>query len=90
MLTKPEYVRFRNFIKGYVHQQEQEGYDFITICEMHMNMYEPIKHVSDKDLKCAFRKICRELGLVDDGTSTGTYTKPEHVEVIRKKLRALY
>ena len=70
MIDKTLYKRLRKNVQASIDEQKDRG--FIAITPKHFSG----PGLSPRVLREAWRYIAKDLGLVDDGTGTGTWTVP--------------
>lgn len=93
MLPRPEYRKLRRFIVKQI--EDQKDNSFIAISKGMMESFLPhigIRiHGSRYERSVVWNKawshICKDLGLVDDGTNTNTFTLPGRGFTIAHLLR---
>lgn len=82
MIPKPKYKRLLKAVKAEL--DNQHGNDFIAITQgrfsigLKVKMGDREQFITDREVAEAWPYIVKELGLVDDGTKTDTWTLPGH------------
>lgn len=71
MLNRPDYKKLVKRVREQV--EEQLSQPFVAITQGIFSFGFP-----HHDFKESWPKVMKELGLVDDGTNTNTWTKPGH------------
>jgi hypothetical protein len=74
MLNRPEYKRLTRLVKASLEDQKKSGNGLIAITQGFYSM----GFSSRRDFAQSWPKLMKELGLVDDGTGTHTYTLAGH------------
>ena len=78
MIDKTKYKRLRKFVAQEVRLQKEEG-PLVAITRGHMQMMLSSFPLSRDELNIAWPHLVNDLGLVDDGSGTDTWTVPEQV-----------
>jgi len=92
-VQRPDYKKLRSWLKKTIVTQEQEhaqgSTPFVAISKGWLESAAAQMGVRSREWGHIWKQLCKDCGLVDDGTGTNTATKPEYVAQIQDMARSL-